>query len=288
MARAPARYTRAQEECLLKILVTVKRIPNPDEPLKFTAGGLDYSSHKWVPNAFDEYAVETALRLAEQVGGTQRLAEVIVLSICPQDQRQHVIQFLAMGADRAIVVDANEDTLDTGAVAKAIAAVYKKEGCDLLIAGKLSQDNEGNQVAQRVAGILGVPQACFAASVEWHRDQKALTVTREVDDGAEQKRMPLPAVVSVDLRIVLPKSVQNGATPATHAYNEGARLASLRGITMAKKKPFQVLKLADLGLGGAANEATAGVKAPPARKAGQFVGSVDELFDKLTKEAKVL
>ncbi|MBK8265799.1 MAG: electron transfer flavoprotein subunit beta/FixA family protein [Nannocystis sp.] len=272
----------------MKILVTLKRIPNPDEPLKFTVGGLDYSSHKWVPNAFDEYAVEAALRLAEKVGAPDRLAEVIVLSICPQGQRQHLIQFLGMGADRAIVVDADEDALDTGTVAKAIAAVYKREGCDLLIAGKLSQDNEGNQIAQRVAGILGAPQACFAATVEWDRGQRALIVSREVDDGVEVKRIPLPAVVSVDLRIVLPTSVQNGATPANHAYKEGARLASLRGITLAKKKPFQVLSLGDLGLGGPANERAVAVKAPPARKAGQIVGSVDDLFDKLTKEAKVL
>lgn len=270
----------------MKILVTVKRIPDPDEALKFAGGGLDYSSHKWVPNAFDEYAVETALRLAEHVGGSARLAEVVVVSVCPQGQRQHVTQFLAMGADRAVIVDANEDELDTNTVARAIAGVFKSEGADLLIAGKLSQDNEGNQVAQRVAGLLGVPQACFAATLEWQGAQ--LTVSREVDDGVETKRLPLPAVVSVDLRIVLPKSVQNGKTSADHAYQEGARLASLRGITMAKRKPVKVMSLGDLGVAPKSSERQAGVTPPPARKAGQVVGSVEELFDKLTKEAKVL
>src|SRR5690606_26738458 len=152
------------------------------------------------------YAIETALRLAEVVGGSQRLAEVIVLTIGPETQRQHLSQFLAMGADRGVLVGANPDELDTATVSKRIAAVFKKEACDLLVAGKLSQDNEGNQVPQRVAGLLNVPQASFAAGIEWDQAGKALTVSREVDDGVEVKRVPLPAVVSVDLRIVLPKS----------------------------------------------------------------------------------
>ena len=272
----------------MKILVTVKRIPDPDESLKFAAGGLDYSASKWVPNAFDEYAVETALRLAEVVGSTQRLAEVIVLSICPEGSRQHVTQFLAMGADRGIIVDADPDKLDTITISKLIAAVFKKEACDLLVAGKLSQDNEGNQVAQRVAGLLGLPQACFAAGIKWDQTGNALDVSREVDDGVEQKRVPLPAVVSVDLRIVLPRSVANGSTPATHAYNEGPRLASLKGITMAKRKPVAVHKLADLGVTATGSEHNVAVTAPPKRKAGQRVKSVEELFEKLTKEAKVI
>ena len=272
----------------MKILVTVKPIPDPDESLKFAAGGLDYSASKWVPNAFDEYAVETALRLAEVVGSTQRLAEVIVLSICPEGSRQHVTQFLAMGADRGIIVDADPDKLDTITISKLIAAVFKKEACDLLVAGKLSQDNEGNQVAQRVAGLLGLPQACFAAGIKWDQTGNALDVSREVDDGVEQKRVQLPAVVSVDLRIVLPKSVANGSTPATHAYNEGPRLASLKGITMAKRKPVAVHKLADLGVAATSSEQSIAVVAPPKRKAGQRVKTVEELFEKLTKEAKVI
>ena len=272
----------------MKILVTVKRIPDPDASLKFANGALDTSSLKWVPNAFDEYAVETALRLAEVVGKNDRLAEVVVLSICPGDQRQHITQFLAMGADRGIIANANPDELDTIAVAKTIAEVFKRESCDLLIAGKLSQDNEGNQVAQRVAGLLNLPQACFAAGVTWNREAKTVDVSREVDDGVETKRIPLPAVVSVDLRVVLPKSVKNGATPDTHAYQEGPRLASLRGITMAKRKPIDVLNLADLGVKSGGSEKTESITPPPSRKAGQRVASVDELFTKLTKEAKVI
>jgi electron transfer flavoprotein beta subunit len=272
----------------LKILVTVKRIPDPDESLKFAGGQLDTSSSKWVPNAFDEYAIETALRLAEHVGGKDRLAEVVVLSVCPQGQRQHVTQFLAMGADRAVIVDADDTKLDTHSVAQLVAAVARKEGADLVLSGKLSQDSEGNELAQRVAGLLGLPIAAFAATVEWERSANKVLVAREVEDGVETKRVPLPAVLSVDLRIVLPTSVKNQATPATHAYQEGARLASLRGITMAKKKTVAVHTPAELGVNVGLNVPTVAVTPPPARAAGQMVDSVEALVAKLANEAKVL
>jgi electron transfer flavoprotein beta subunit len=274
---------------LTKILVTVKRIPDPDESLKFTDGGLDLSSVKWVPNAFDEYAVETALRLAEDVGNKKnKLAEIIVLSICPQKQRQHMTQFLAMGADRGVIVDADDSTLDTQTVAKVVAKVAQDEGVDMVITGKLSQDNEGNQVGQRVAGLLGWPQACFAAEIDWDRDNNALAVGREVDDGVETKKMPLPGVITVDLRVVLPTSVRNGLNPADHKFTDGPRLASLRGITMAKRKKVAVKSLGDLGIEASAQETTVAINKPPERAAGQMVGSVEELVEKLATEAKVL
>lgn len=272
----------------MKILVTVKRIPDPVEPPKLAGGQLDTSSVKWVGNEFDEYAIETALRLAEVGGGTERLAEVIVVSVCPAAKKDHVTNFLAMGANRAIIVDADDTTLDAQSIAEAIAGVFKKEACDLVISGKLSQDNESNEVAQRVAGLLDLPQATFAASVLWDRDGKALQVAREVEDGVETKRIPLPAVLSVDLRIVLPTSVKNGATPDSHPYADKPRLASLRGITMAKTKKVEVLKPADLGVGGHNNAAMKSVVPPPKRQAGKIVGSVEELVEKLATEAKVL
>jgi electron transfer flavoprotein beta subunit len=273
---------------LTKILVTVKRIPDPDESLKFTAGGLDLSAVKWVPNAFDEYAVETALRLAEDVVNKSKLAEIIVLSICPQKQRQHMTQFLAMGADRGIIVDADDGSLDTATISKIIAKVAKDEGVDMVITGKLSQDNEGNQVGQRVAGLLGWPQGCFAAELDWNRGDNTMLVAREVDDGVEQKRISLPAVITVDLRIVLPTSVRNGATPADHKFTDGPRLASLRGITMAKRKTVDVKTPSELGINNAGLEATVAINKPPQRQAGQKVGSVEELVEKLATEAKVL
>lgn len=272
----------------MKILVTAKRIPDPDESLKIANGAIDTSSSKWVPNAFDEYAVETALRLAEHVGGSARLAEIVVCSICPKDKRQHVTQFLAMGADRGVIVDADDTALDSQSVAKLIAKVYEKEGCDLVIAGKLSQDDEGNEVAQRVAGLLGLPQATFGATVSWDRGAGALAVAREVEDGVETKQIPLPAVLSVDLRIVLPTSVKNGASPADHAYQEGPRLASLRGITMAKRKKVDVYTPADLGVEVGRRVGAAQVSPPPKRQAGQIVESPEQLVEKLATEAKVL
>ena len=273
----------------MKILVTVKRIPDPDENLKFAGGAIDTSSSKWVPNAFDEYAVETALRLAENVKSKkERLAEVVVLSVCPKGQRQHLTQFLAMGADRGIIVDADDTAMDSQSVAKLIAKVFEKEGCDLLVAGKLSQDTESNEVAQRVAGLLDLPQAAFAASLTWHRDANSLSVDREVDDGVETKNLPIPSVISVDLRIVLPSSVHNGVTPDDHKYNEGARLASLRGITMAKRKKVDTYSPADLGVEPTAKLRYAEVNPPPARAAGQIVDSAQALVDKLATEAKVL
>ena len=272
----------------MKILVTVKRIPDPDEKPKFANGALDVSSTKWVPNAFDEYAVETALRLAEVPKSKEKLAEVVILSICPKDQRQHVSQFLAMGGARAVVVDADDSTLDTGDIAKLIAEVAKREGADMVVTGKLSQDNEGNQIGQRVAALLNWPQAAFAAEVEWNKDAGHMVISREVDDGVEVKKVPLPALVTVDLRSVLPKSVRNGVTPADYAYNEGARLASLKGITLAKRKKVAYFKPEELGVQTASAENTVAVEPPPARAAGQMVGSVAELVDKLANEAKVL
>lgn len=273
----------------MKILVTVKRIPDPDENLKFAGGAIDTSSSKWVPNAFDEYAVETALRMAENVTAKkERLAEVVVLSVCPKGQRQHITQFLAMGADRGVIVDADDTAMDSQSVAKLIAAVADKEGADLVLVGKLSQDTESNEVGQRVAGLLDRPQAAFAGALTWDQAGSALSVDREVDDGVETKTVPLPAVVSVDLRIVLPTSVHNGATPDDHKYQEGARLASLRGITMAKRKKVDTYTPADLGVEPTTKLRYAELSPPPARAAGQIVDSPEALVEKLATEAKVL
>lgn len=273
----------------MKILVTVKRIPDPDENLKFANGAIDLGSvGKWVPNAFDEYGVETALRLAEKVGTKDRLAEVIVLSICPKDKRQHMTQFLAMGADRGVIVDADDTQLDSQTVAKLIAKVFQQEGCDLLITGKLSQDAEGNEVAQRAAALLGLPQAAFAATIAWDQAGGGISVAREVDDGVETKKLPLPAVVSVDLRIVLPSSVKNGATAADHTYQEGPRLASLRGITMAKRKKVAIHAPADLGVEPGCRVKTVSMVPPAARQAGQILDTPEALVERLATEAKVL
>ena len=272
----------------MKILVTVKRIPDPDASLKFANGAIDTSAAKWVPNEFDQYAVETALRLAEDAISKKRHAEIVVCSVCPAKQRQHITTFLAMGADRGICVDADDTALDSQSIAKLIAGVFKKEEADLLICGKLSQDSEGNEVGQRVAGLLGAPIASFAGGVSLDQGSKTLQVQREVDDGVETKKIPMPSVITCDLRVVLPSSVKNGVTPDDFTYNEGPRLASLRGITMAKRKKVEQLAPADLGVDAANAIANSGVNPPPARAAGQIVETVEQLVEKLATEAKVL
>ena len=120
-----------------------------------------------------------------------------------------------------------------------LAGIIAAEKPDLVLMGKQAVDGDANQVGQMLAGKLGWPQATFAASIELDGRQEALLVGREVDGGVEYKRVPLPAVVTVDLRIVAPKAVKNGVTPDSHSYSgEGARLPSLKGIMAAKKKPL--------------------------------------------------
>lgn len=272
----------------MKILVTVKRVPDPEQKLKLKEGKLDQSGTNWVVNPFDEYAVETALRLTEKVEAqTSRVGEVIVLSIGPQDVSQQIRNCLAMGADRGILVEGNEDHLDSEQVARIVAAVCDREQPNLVLLGKQTVDGDNNQVSQLVAGYLSYPQACFACDIDLAADKKTITVGREIDGGTEFKKMPLPAVVSVDLRIVLPTAVRNNQTPATHPYAE-IRYASLKGIMAAKKKPIEQLTVAALGISANPRVKVIHVEAPPPRKAGKKVASVDELIDKLRNEAKVI
>jgi electron transfer flavoprotein beta subunit len=272
----------------VKILVTVKRVPDPEMRPKYKGNALDLAGASWVMNPFDEYAVETALRLNEKADSGEKLGEIVVLSIGPKDVAMQVRNALAMGADRAIRVEAGDEQLDSDSVARIIAAVVKRENPDLVLMGKQAVDGDSNQAAQILAGMLGWPQATFAAAVELAADGKSLTVGREVDAGLEQKRVPLPAVVSADLRVIQPKAVKNGKTPESHAYAEGPRYASIKGITAARKKELKELTLADLGVSIAPRVKWLSVEAPPARKAGIKVADVAELVKRLHEEAKVL
>ena len=230
----------------MKILVTVKRVPDPEQRPKFKGAGLDISGANWVLNPFDEYAVETALRLIENGATGEKAGEVVVLSIGPKEASQQMRSALAMGADRGILVDGADETLDSDSVARIVKAVVDKEKPDLVLLGKQAVDGDANQVGQILAGLLGCAQATFAASVELPADEKSITVSREVDAGVETKKIPLPGVVTVDLRIVAPASVKNAKTPATHAYADGPRYASLKGIMAAKKKEIKEIKVADV------------------------------------------
>ncbi|MBI4511681.1 MAG: electron transfer flavoprotein subunit beta/FixA family protein [Deltaproteobacteria bacterium] len=272
----------------MKILVTVKRVPDPEMKPKFKGASLDLSSASWVVNTFDEYAVETALRLTENGATGERFGEVVVLSIGPKDASQQLRSALAMGADRAILVDALDENLDSDSVARIVQAVVSREKPDLLLMGKQAVDGDANQAGQVVAGLLGWAQATFAAEVSLAADAKSVLVSREVDSGVESKRIPLPGVVTVDLRIVAPKAVKNGKTPDSHAYADGPRYASLKGIMAAKKKEIKELKLADLGVSVTPKVKWISVEPPPARKAGIKVGDVQELVKRLHDEAKVL
>ncbi len=274
----------------MKILVPLKRVADPDNAnkVKVNAGKLVTTGLEWKPNPFDEYAVETALRLTEN--GTNpkaRMGEVVVVTFGPKDCETTLRAMLGTGADRAIRVDTGDETIDGDVVARALKALVEKEKPDLVLCGKQAVDGDSGQVAQQLAEYLGWPQATFAGTIESEGD-KALIVGREVDGGTIKLKVELPAVVSVDLRIVAPKSVKGVHTPATHAYPEGVRFAALMAIMAAKKKPLAEVKLADLTADAALKVSYPKFEAPPARKAGIKVKDVTDLVSRLQNEAKVL
>ncbi len=274
----------------MKILVPLKRVSDPDNAnkVKVAGGKVDTTGLEWKPNPFDEYAVETALRLTENGTNTKaRLGEVIVVTFGPKETETTLRAALATGADKAIRVDATDDALDGDVVARALKAIVDREKPDLVLLGKQQVDGDSNQVAQLLAEYLGWPQATFAGSIASEAD-KALVVSREVDGGAIKLKVTLPAVVSVDLRIVAPKSVTSIHTPASHTYSEGVRFAALMAIMAAKKKPLTEIKLSELAPDTALKIKYTGFELPPARKAGVKVKTVPELVQKLKSEAKVL
>lgn len=274
----------------MKILVPLKRVADPDNAnkVKVNAGKLETTGLEWKPNPFDEYAVETALRLTENgTNPKQRLGEVVVVTFGPKEAETTLRGALATGADRAIRVDATDEQLDGDVVARALKAIVDKEKPDLVLCGKQAVDGDSNQVAQLLAEYLGWPQATFAGVIK-SEDDRSLLVGREVDGGTINLRVTLPAVLSVDLRIVAPKSVKSKHTPDTHSYPEGVRFAALMAIMAAKKKPLAEMKLAELASDAALKIQYTGFELPPARKAGIKVKTVGELVEKLKTEAKVL
>ena len=273
----------------MKILVTCKRVPNPEHKLKIGGGQLDLAAASWQLNTFDEYAVETALRLTEAGKGGTRSGEVVAVSIGPKDVGQQLRGVLAMGADRALLVGGDDAALDAMAVARILAAVVAREKPDLVVMGKQTVDGDSNQVGQMLAGLLGWPQATFLASMRLAADGKSATVTREVDAGVEEKRVRLPAVVTVDLRIIGKKAVRaEGLAGADAEWDEAPRYASLKGIMAAKKKEIKDVTLAELGVDAAPIMKVNAYEAPPQRQAGVKVASVEELVAKLHNEAKVI
>jgi electron transfer flavoprotein beta subunit len=276
---------------LVKILVAFKRVADPDNAnkVKIPPAGdkVDTSALQWRPNPFDDYALEAALRLTENGQQPQtRTGEVIVVTFGPADTDTILRGALATGADRAIRVDANDDQLDGDLVARALKNLVTREKPDAVIMGKQTVDGDTNQVGQLLAEYLDWPQATFAATIE--EEAGALLVGREVDGGVAKLRVKLPAVVTVDLRIVAPTSVYSLKTPRTFKHGDSVRFAKLQAIMAAKKKPLEVLKLADLEKDVGLKVSYSGFTAPPARKGGVKVKDVAELVAKLKNEAKVL
>jgi electron transfer flavoprotein beta subunit len=273
----------------LKILVSCKRVPNPEQKLKFASGSVDLSAATWQVNPFDEYAVETALRLTEKGKGGERSGEVVLVSIGPKEVAQQMRGLLAMGADRGLLVGGDDATLDSDQVARVLRAVVAQEKPDLVIMGKQAVDGDSNQAGQLLAGYLGWPQATFLAGIVLAADGKSANVHREVDAGVEEKEVRLPAVLTVDLRIIAKKAVRNAALAGPEAeWEDNQRYASLKGIMAAKKKEIKEITAESLGVKLAPMVKTLSQEPPPGRKAGVKVASVEELVGKLRSEAKVI
>mgnify|MGYP000530366254 CR=1 FL=1 len=252
----------------MKILVPVKRVIdyNVKPRVKPDGSGVDLANVKMSMNPFDEIAVEEAIRLKEKGVVT----EIVVVSIGVKQAQETLRTALAMGADRAILVEASDDVhkdIEPLAVAKILAAVAKEEGAELVITGKQAIDNDMNATGQMLSALLGWSQAAFASEVAI--DGGHAVVTREVDGGLQTIKVKLPAIVTADLRLNEP------------------RYASLPNIMKAKKKPLDEKTAADYGVDVTPRLTVVKTSEPAARAAGIKVGSVDELVSKL-KEAGAL
>ena len=249
----------------MKILVPVKRVVdfNVKVRVKADGTGVDIANVKMSMNPFDEIAVEEAVRLKEKGVATEVVAVSCGVAQCQETLRTA----MAIGADRAILVETDEE-LQPLAVAKILKALVDKEAPGLVILGKQAIDDDANQTGQMLAALADLPQATFASKVEVQGD--AVEVTREVDGGLETLRLSLPAIVTTDLRLNEPRYV------------------TLPNIMKAKKKPLETLKPADLGVDVAPRLKTLKVAEPPKRSAGIKVPDVATLVDKLKNEAKVI
>ncbi|HVO27720.1 MAG TPA: electron transfer flavoprotein subunit beta/FixA family protein [Candidatus Margulisiibacteriota bacterium] len=264
----------------MKILVTVKRVPDPNAAIKVKpdGSGIVTDNLKYVVNPFDEIAIEEALRLKDKGGG----AEVVLVSIGGKTSSEQLRTGLAMGADRAVLVLAEQE-LDSLAVARILEKLARDEKADVVLMGKQAIDDDANQTGQMLAALLGWPQATFASkaeSLESEAEKQGIPgvvvkdgtakVVREVDGGLETVEAPLPAVVTVDLRLNTP------------------RYASLPGIMKARKKELKEIPVDSLGVDVKPRLKVLKLDPPPKRQAGRKVASVQELVQVLHNEAKVI
>jgi electron transfer flavoprotein beta subunit len=242
----------------MKLLVAVKRVIdfNVKPRVKMDGSGVDLANVKMSMNPFDEIAVEEAIRLKEKGVAT----EIVAVSIGPSKAQETLRTALAMGADRAILVQTDEEVEPLG-VAKLLAKIAGEEKPDMIVLGKQAIDDDNNATGQMLAALLGWPQGTFASKVE--AGDGKLKVTREVDGGLEMEELKIPAVVTTDLRLNEP------------------RYASLPNIMKARSKPLATKTPDDLGVDISRRLETVKVAEPPKRQAGIKVGSVDELVERL-------
>ena len=242
----------------MKLLVAVKRVIdyNVKPRVKSDGSGVELANVKMSMNPFDEIAVEEAIRLKEKGAAS----EIIAVSIGEQKSQETLRTALAMGADRAILIQ-TDDEVEPLAVAKLLAKVAEEEQPGLFILGKQAIDDDSNQTGQMLAALLNWPQGTFASKVEASVD--SVSVTREVDGGLETVKLNIPAVVTTDLRLNEP------------------RYASLPNIMKSKSKPLAQKSPADYGVDTTPRLTVSKVTEPPKRQAGVKVASVDELIDKL-------
>lgn len=249
----------------MKVIVPVKRVVDANVKVRVKPDntGVDLSNVKMAVNPFCEIAIEEAVRLKEAGTADEVIAVAVGSSACQEQLRT----CLALGADRAILVETDLEPQPLG-IAKALVAVQERENADLVIFGKQSIDGDNSQTGQMFAALTGMPQATFASELKMGDGEAE--VTREVDGGLQTIRINLPAVVTTDLRLNEP------------------RYASLPNIMKAKKKPLDTLSPADLGVDLAPTVEILSVEPPAERQAGIKVETVEELVDKLKNEAKVI
>ena len=266
LSSSPAHFAKKAEECM-KVLVTAKRVVDYNVNIRVLNdnSGVDLNNVKMSVNPFDEIAIEEAVRLKE--AGIAE--EVIVVSIGPSACQEQIRTALALGADRGILVETEED-MQPLAIAKILNAIVEKEKPELIILGKQAIDGDNSQTGQMLAALAGIGQATFASQLEIQDEDEAVTVTREVDGGLETITVKLPAVVTTDLRLNEP------------------RYASLPNIMKAKKKPIDTYSPNDLGVDVAPRVQVLKVEPPTERQAGIIVETVEELVDKLRNDVKVI
>ena len=249
----------------MKILVPVKRVVdyNVKVRAKSDESGPDLSNAKMAINPFCEIAIEEAVRIKE-AGNAE---EVIAVSVGDASSQEQLRTCLALGADRAILVETDESVEPLG-VAKALKEVVSKESPDLIILGKQAIDGDANQTGQMLAAMLDLPQGTFASEVEIQ--DGVVQVTREIDGGLQTLELTLPAIVTTDLRLNEP------------------RYASLPNIMKAKKKELNIISVSEMGIDVNSRTELLSVELPPTREAGVVVENIDDLVDKLKNEAKVI